>query len=283
IVLILTVMQGPDKGRKFELPDNEPQLIGRSSEALPLTDNTVSRRHAELTPDDGVWWIRDLHSQNGTYVNGVRIVERTKLKPGDQIRTGATLFVFGAAEPGEEKDLIRLVGPDLLEAEIERTLTSNEDSVILAEPEPRAAAVDHLRVIYRLTTITTQALSRQELLKRVLELVIAEFKPERGFIMLGSGAEGDPLRPAIVKYRTPPKDKEEAQFTVSSTIIRHALEHAEGVLSTNAMTDRRFQSGDSLQRLRIRSAICSPIRFGERTFGAIYIDSSIANYTFTAE
>lgn len=282
-MLILTVMQGPDKGRKFELPDNEPQLIGRSSEALPLTDNTVSRRHAELTPDDGVWWIRDLHSQNGTYVNGVRIVERTKLKPGDQIRTGATLFVFGAAEPGEEKDLIRLVGPDLLEAEIERTLTSNEDSVILAEPEPRAAAVDHLRVIYRLTTITTQALSRQELLKRVLELVIAEFKPERGFIMLGSGAEGDPLRPAIVKYRTPPKDKEEAQFTVSSTIIRHALEHAEGVLSTNAMTDRRFQSGDSVQRLRIRSAICSPIRFGERTFGAIYIDSSIANYTFTAE
>src|SRR5690606_26646260 len=119
--------------------------------------------------------------------------------------------------------------------------------------------------------------------KRVLELVIAEFKPERGFIMLGSGAEGDPLRPAIVKYRTPPKDKEEAQFTVSSTIIRHALEHAEGVLSTNAMTDRRFQSGDSVQRLRIRSAICSPIRFGERTFGAIYIDSSIANYTFTAE
>src|SRR5688500_14035383 len=69
LMLIRTVLQGPDKGRKFELPDHEPQLIGRSSEALPLTDNTVSRRHAELTPDDGVWWIRDLHSQNGTYVN----------------------------------------------------------------------------------------------------------------------------------------------------------------------------------------------------------------------
>jgi signal transduction histidine kinase/pSer/pThr/pTyr-binding forkhead associated (FHA) protein len=284
-VLILTVMQGPDKGRKFELPDHEPQLIGRSSEALPLTDNTVSRRHAELTPDDppGVWWIRDLQSQNGSYVNGVRISERTRLKPGDQIRTGATLFVFGRAEPGEDKDLIRLVGPDLLEAEIERTMTSNEDSVLLAEPEPRAAAVDHLRVIYRLTTITTQALSRQELLKRVLELVIGEFKPERGFIMLGSGSEHDPMKPAIVKYRTPPKDKEEAQFTVSQTIIKHAVEHHEGVLSTNAMTDPRFQSGDSVQRLRIRSAICSPIRFGERTFGAIYIDSSIANYTFTHE
>lgn len=279
-VLILTVMQGPDKGRKFELPDHEPQLIGRSSEALPLTDNTVSRRHAELTPDDGVWWIRDLQSQNGTYVNGVRIGERIRLKPGDQIRTGATLFVFGNAEAGEE-DVIRLLGADLLESEIEQTMTSNEDSVILAEPEPRAA--EHLRVIYRVTTITTQAISKQELLKKVLELVMAEFKPERGFVLLGGGEPDDPLKPAVVKYRTPPKDKDEAQLAVSRTILDHALRDAQGILCTNAMADPRFAAGDSVQRLRIRSAICSPIRFRDRTFGALWVDSSIANYTFTHE
>ena len=50
-MLILTVIQGPDKGRRWRLPDNEPQLIGRSGEALPLTDRNISRRHAELTPD----------------------------------------------------------------------------------------------------------------------------------------------------------------------------------------------------------------------------------------
>jgi hypothetical protein len=117
----------------------------------------------------------------------------------------------------------------------------------------------------------------------VLELVFAEFKPERGFILLGGGIDGDPMKPAVVKYRTPPKEKDEQQFHVSRTIIKHAVEKAEGVLSTNAMNDPRFASGDSVQRLRIRSAICSPIRFGERTFGAIYVDSSIANYTFTTE
>jgi two-component system NtrC family sensor kinase len=300
-VLLLSVIQGPDKGRKFELPDHEPQLIGRSSEALPLTDNTVSRRHAELTPDDGQWWIRDLASQNGTYVNGVRIMERTRLKAGDQVRTGATLFVYGRSA-AEESELIRLVGPDLLDDTIEKTMASNEDSVILAEPEPRAAAVDHLRVIYRLTTITTQALSRQELLKRVLELVMAEFKPERGVILLSSG-DGDPPRPAAVRYRVGPVGSAgggsrlpaaagggtaapqslEDEFVVSSTILNHALKQAEGVLSTNAMGDPRFAAGDSVQRFRIRSAICSPVRFGQRTFGAIYIDSSIANYTFTPE
>ncbi len=282
-MLLLTVMQGPDKGRKFELPDHEPQLIGRSSEALPLADNTVSRRHAELTPDDGVWWIRDLHSHNGTYVNGVKIEDRVRLKAGDQIRTGSTLFVFGRADPFEDGEVVRLLNPDMLAAEVEQTLLSNEDSMVLAEPEPRSAAVDHLRVIYRLTTLITEALGRQELLKRVLELVFDEFKPERGFIMLGEGSSEDPVRPAVVKYRKPPKDRDEAQINVSRTILQHALRHHEGVLSSNAMTDPRFASGDSVQRMAIRSAICSPIRFRERTFGAIYIDSSIANYTFTPE
>lgn len=282
-MLILTVLQGPDKGKKFELPSNEPQLIGRSSEALPLTDNTVSRRHAELTPDDGEWWIRDLQSQNGTYVNGVQIRDRTRLRPGDQIRTGSTLMVFGQAQPGEEKDVVRLVGADLIDAEIERTLASNEDSVVLAEPEPRAAAVDHLRVIYHLVQLTTHALDRQRLLRAVLDLVFDEFKPERGCIMLAGANAADPPEPVAVKFCRTPADGDEAQINISQTILSHALRKGEGVLSSNAMGDPRFAAGDSVQRFRIRSAICSPIRYRDRTFGAIYVDSSIANYTFTPE
>ncbi|MEE8155907.1 MAG: FHA domain-containing protein, partial [Phycisphaerales bacterium] len=64
-MLVLHILQGPDRGKKFELPVDEPQLIGRSSESLSLTDGTVSRRHAELTPDDGRWYLRDLDSSNG--------------------------------------------------------------------------------------------------------------------------------------------------------------------------------------------------------------------------
>lgn len=284
-VLILTVIQGPDKGRKFELPDNEPQLVGRSSEALPLTDTTVSRRHAELTPDGGEWYIRDLASQNGTWVNGVRITGRQKLRLGDQVRTGATLFVFGRSTPGEGPiDVIRVVRPDAIEATVEKVLPSNEDSVILAEPEPRTAAVHHLRVIYQLTTLTSQMLDRDRLLHGVMDLVFNEFRPERGFIVLAEGmAGGGGPRPAVVKYATPPAGKDDAKIHVSRTILQHAMRKGEGVLSSNAMHDPRFAAGESVQSLAIRSAICSPIRFRERTYGAIYIDSTIANYTFTPE
>ncbi|MCE2883318.1 MAG: ATP-binding protein [Planctomycetaceae bacterium] len=89
-MLALVVTRGPDRGRAFALPEREPQLLGRSSEALHLTDATVSRRHAELTPDNGVWTLRDLESRHGTFVNGVRLAGAVELRPGDRVRLGDT-------------------------------------------------------------------------------------------------------------------------------------------------------------------------------------------------
>lgn len=281
-MLILTVIQGPDKGKTFQLPAHEPQLVGRSSEALPLRDATVSRRHAELTPDDGEWWIRDINSQNGTYVNGVRISERTRLRVGDQIRTGATLFVFGRTD-SDDPDPIRVVRPREMDTSFERTLASNEDSMVLAEPEPRSAAVHHLQVIYRITALTSRLTDRDELLTSVMDLVFAEFRPERGFILLTDNAGEIIPRPAVVKYASPPRDKDDARIHVSRTILQHALRKGEGILSSNALTDPRFKAGDSVQQFDIHSAVCSPIKFVDKTFGAIYVDSTIANYTFTPE
>ena len=281
-MLVLTVIEGPDSGRTFELPADEPQLLGRSSEALPLSDNTVSRRHAELTPDEGEWFVRDLHSQNGTYVNGEKIGERVRLKPGDHVRVGSTVMVFGSTV-GRDAGMVRLLSPDQVDAEIEAVLLTNEDSVVLAEPDPAMSAVAHLNIIYKLTRITAQTLDEKELLSAVMELVFSQFRPERGVIMTYSTEDDtDELIPSVIKHQTPPLDKDE-KIGVSQTILQHTLDEGEGVLCSNAMTDPRFRAGDSVQLYHIRSAICSPIRFRDRTFGAIYIDSSIANYTFTED
>ena len=91
---LLEVIHGPDAGKRFTLPEREPQLIGRSTEAIPITDDSVSRRHAELTPDDDRWWLRDLDSTNGTYVNDSPVHDRTVVKAGDRIRCGDTIFAM---------------------------------------------------------------------------------------------------------------------------------------------------------------------------------------------
>ena len=153
-MLVLTVIKGVDKGRRYELPDDEPQLIGRSSEALDTTDQTISRRHAELTPDNGKWYIRDLQSSNGTFINGIRVTtERRLLRPGDQVRTGASLFVFGEDNTRPKSDSIRMVRRSEIDINVESTAASNDDSMIMAVPEPGQAAEFQLRVIYELTAL----------------------------------------------------------------------------------------------------------------------------------
>ena len=164
-MLVLQVVQGPERGTRFELPSHEPQLIGRSSEALPITDTTVSRRHAELTPDDGKWYLRDLESANGTFVNGLQITDRVKLAPGDQIRCGSTLLVFNVApEPDRRSSAIRLLDEEALDVTVESTSEAGATSLTRASSHAGHAASDHLRVIYDLTALTAGMLTREELL-----------------------------------------------------------------------------------------------------------------------
>jgi hypothetical protein len=63
-------------------------VLGRSSGChLVLGDDTVSRRHAELWLAEGRWYLRDLGSSNGTWVNGRAVVE-AEVRPGDVVLLG---------------------------------------------------------------------------------------------------------------------------------------------------------------------------------------------------
>ena len=139
-MLTLLVLQGPDKGRRYELPD-APALVGRESRSLPLSDNTVSRRHCDLVPSPaGEWVVRDLGSANGTWVNGGRVLTTAPLKIGDQLRVGRTLMVFGA-QPGISRTSsgnVSLEGVESgMDSAIMHTVPSSEDSMVLAVPDTK--------------------------------------------------------------------------------------------------------------------------------------------------
>jgi pSer/pThr/pTyr-binding forkhead associated (FHA) protein len=69
-------------------------IIGRSTKAkFFVEDLSVSRRHAEMAVDRETVMVRDLNSQNGTYVDGQKIVE-ARLNKGQDIRFGAAAFIM---------------------------------------------------------------------------------------------------------------------------------------------------------------------------------------------
>ncbi len=63
-----------------------------------LTDSTISARHARLSYHHSQWWVEDLHSTNGTFLNHDRVVIATVLTDGDELRCGQVTFVVGIAK-----------------------------------------------------------------------------------------------------------------------------------------------------------------------------------------
>lgn len=92
------------RAQELVLPLRQRTLFGRSRECdVPLTSGAVSAHHALVLRTDDGWTVDDLGSLNGTFVNGRRIVDRSEVRAGDELRLGDVRFRLVA--PG------RLPGP----------------------------------------------------------------------------------------------------------------------------------------------------------------------------
>jgi pSer/pThr/pTyr-binding forkhead associated (FHA) protein len=94
---LLVVQRGPNAGSKF-LVDKDLTTAGRHPESdIFLDDVTVSRRHAEFHRRDGSFFVRDVGSLNGTYVNRQR-VDEAELANGDELQIGKFKLTFYTGE-----------------------------------------------------------------------------------------------------------------------------------------------------------------------------------------
>jgi pSer/pThr/pTyr-binding forkhead associated (FHA) protein len=88
----LTITQGPQTGLSANLADGVI-MIGRGSDCqVVLDDDYVSTRHARVVPAEQGYYIEDLGSTNGSYVNGQRITAPTSISLQDTIRIGKTVL-----------------------------------------------------------------------------------------------------------------------------------------------------------------------------------------------
>ncbi len=86
---------GPDIGRRIPLVASQ-YIVGRDTDAgFVVSRGSVSRQHARLfVDDDGNWWVEDLNSTNGTFVNEIRLVHSQQLADSDQVRFGDAIYKF---------------------------------------------------------------------------------------------------------------------------------------------------------------------------------------------
>jgi pSer/pThr/pTyr-binding forkhead associated (FHA) protein len=131
----LVIFSGKMKGQKLILPDREV-IIGRDDGCqMRIASSLISRKHCSLrgTPGGGVW-VRDLESQNGTYVNDVAITEPYLMKPGDILRVGAALFQVPRQRPQQPKPQ-KEEGGGLSDDEISTWLADEEQTESSSVPD----------------------------------------------------------------------------------------------------------------------------------------------------
>jgi pSer/pThr/pTyr-binding forkhead associated (FHA) protein len=93
----------PDGNQTELILQDKPITVGRSPDADIITlDERASRMHCSIRIWDGEYYVKDLKSKNGTYLNHER-VEMAKIKPGDKIRLGNSILVVDDKKsPGTE-------------------------------------------------------------------------------------------------------------------------------------------------------------------------------------
>lgn len=75
------------------IPLDHYTTIGRRpSNSMQVDDSFVSGAHAELVFDGGAWWVIDLGSTNGTFINGRPVRQRTRIATDDTVQFGRTKF-----------------------------------------------------------------------------------------------------------------------------------------------------------------------------------------------
>lgn len=278
----LFVIYGRDQGNRFEL-DEQLVTIGRvSNNTIQLHDTEVSRTHAELRQQEEGYFLRDLDSSNGTFVNGSRLVKH-ELSSGDQLQLGSTVLLYTGVTGGHFEDLadkINIVAPQS-ESEgsrIVHTVTQSEGSQLLGPISDEsvspwlARARSNLEIMYRTALAVSHTLDIDELLARIMDMIFEWVDADRGCIMLKDEESGD-LIPKVRRHRRSLKSDD--RITISKTILDYVVDRNEGVLTSDAREDDRWDPAQSIVKLGVREAICVPMQGRYHVVGAIYIDTSV--------
>jgi serine phosphatase RsbU (regulator of sigma subunit)/pSer/pThr/pTyr-binding forkhead associated (FHA) protein len=255
----LQLVRGPDAGREYELVEDEI-VIGRDPKyRIVIGHGAVSRRHARLVFDDNRYFIEDLRSRNGTYVNGKRLADRVQLRNNDRIDICHTGFVFRSSPPRvSESDEEEPSSSVLLSADADSTRT-----MIQVHAEEKLHAILEI----------SDALGRVLDLKRVLDTMLEHLfeifpQADHGLILL---RQEDRLIPGADKHR---REKPES-IRYSRTLVEKVMSEHRAILIEDADRDDRAGVTGSVKGLRIRSVVCAPLlsQDGE-AMGIVQLDTA---------
>ncbi len=124
--------------------------------------------------------------------------------------------------------------------------------------------------MYHTALAASHTLDIDQLLRRIMELIFEWVEADRGCIML-IDEESDQLVPAVRRDRQ--GSRAEVRMEISRTILDYVMHNKEGVLTSDASEDERWDAAGSIVKMGVREAICVPMQGRYGVVGSIYIDT----------
>jgi len=222
------------KVQRLKLRENSI-ILGRSTDVdVTLKDTDVSRKHAEMAPNElGQWSIRDLDSRNGTYLNGQKIVpsgddEGWKLlEPGDRIDIATFGLVLSLATPALEWAMGHEVSYANLDEQEDGLEVSVLDASVGSQIEP-----GHLKAIGSLGAQMVQILDARKRLNALFQFLLEERM--HGMAATALRMYKEPITRKVkplsnIMYS--PHWEDRGRFHISRTALRKLLATGEAVLA----------------------------------------------------
>jgi len=265
---------GPLKNSTFVLPAGQVPAGRDSSNLLCISDISVSRRHCVFSRTDDAVTVSDLGSRNGTLVNGVAVQE-SKLKHGDQVTIGDSVFLFLLHEEAYRQVLspVEFDDDDLTRATAQvrpqDVLYLHPDKV-LREMPVNSRMARNLSALLQISRVVHSIRDLEELQQQILSLIFEVSPAERGAIMLDR-KDGENFTSIFARNRLSGSNH---PVRISRTIALQVLKQGIAILGGDVPNSGDLSGVKSLVASQIRSLLCVLMIIFERVTGCIYLDST---------
>jgi putative methionine-R-sulfoxide reductase with GAF domain len=268
----LRVLEGPEKGKSFELEGNVI-FVGRGAKNdVQVADHTVSRMHLKIFCIGTALFVEDLKSSNGTLINGspVEPGEGCQVDGEDVIAMGDTVIRMEDVSAPKDLDFEQLVPrPSGKAAQTPRCL----------EPaERRSRSFRETECISKLSELLRGPIKLEEAMERISDRLLDMLpRIDRVAVFIRDKETGE-VKQGVMKTKP---EREAVPFSLEA--VQEALDEGRAVTVADAMGRGFEEAVDEGGTMEITSLLCVPMSAHGRVFGVLYLDGIEGPYAYRNE
>jgi len=271
----LAITSPDGKSRTVRLEGNNLSLGRSSGNELWFPDDVgLSRQHMAVEREGDAWTVRDLGSKNGTYLNGVRVTEKTRLRPGDRIVASRIVIVFDPAGADANKTVFfeGAGGPSAASLTVSTTL----EHLLRGETKEKSPFAPQwgsaVTALIRAGRELAERRPLPELFRVILDLGIEAVGARRGVLM----TLDDKGQLAVQAARG-------EGFRISTAVRDRVLNAKASLLVRDAQQDEALRQRLSIVEQSVGTLMAAPLQTDNQVIGLIYVDSPQFAREFTSD